>query len=156
LLFNIRYNDVGPDVFYVEEAQETLKHIQKIGVTTLASKWIMSNAKPEVIPYEEQTMTKTSSSITDNLFGLIKSSDIQTIPSKQIVNPLNNKKSQELPSILKKRNSEENPMISGSGEYRNYIYIYINNEIHKFLTFTFLYYNFYNNIHKNIVLFYAC
>ncbi|GAB1864614.1 Protein inturned [Camponotus japonicus] len=110
-----KYNDaIGPDVFYVEEAQETLKHIQKIGVTILASKWITSNARPEVIPYEEHTMTKASSSITENLLGLIKSSDTQIIPPKQNVNLTINKKPQELPSILKKRSPEESPMISGS------------------------------------------
>lgn len=112
-----RYSDaIGPDVFYVEEAQETLKHVQKIGVTTLASKWIVSNTRPEVIPYEEHTTTKPSSSITENLFGLIKSSDAQTAASKPNINPAINKKSQELPSILKKRSLEESPMISGSGE----------------------------------------
>lgn len=117
MLLPLRYNDaVGPDVFYVEEAQETLKHIQKIGVTILASKWITSNARPEVIPYEEHTMTKASSSITENLLGLIKSSDTQIVPSKQNVNPAINKKPQELPSILKKRSPEESPMISGSGK----------------------------------------
>ncbi|XP_011876832.1 PREDICTED: protein inturned [Vollenhovia emeryi] len=110
-----KYNDaIGPDVFYVEEAQETLKHVQKIGVTVLASKWIASNTRPEVIPYEEHTTAKPSSSITENLFGLIKSSDAQTVPSKQNVNPTINKKSQELPSILKKRSPEESPVISGS------------------------------------------
>lgn len=114
--FQYRYSDaIGPDVFYVEEAQETLKHVQKIGVTTLASKWIMSNTRPEVIPYEEHTTTKPSSSITENLFGLIKSSDAQTAASKSNVNPAVNKKPQELPSILKKRSPEESPMISGSG-----------------------------------------
>lgn len=82
----------------------------------MASKWITSNARPEVIPYEEQTMTKTSSSITENLLGLIKSSDTQIVPPKQNVNPTINKKSQELPSILKKRSPEESPMISGSGK----------------------------------------
>ncbi|XP_011694656.1 PREDICTED: protein inturned [Wasmannia auropunctata] len=108
-----KYNDaIGPDVFYVEEAQETLKHIQKIGVTVLASKWITSNTRPEVIPFEEHTTTKASSSITENLFGLIKSSDAQTVSSKQNVSSIS-KKPQELPSILKKR-SEENPVISGS------------------------------------------
>lgn len=113
LLFSFRYNDaIGPDVFYVEEAQETLKHIQKIGVTILASKWITSNARPEVIPYEEHATTKTSSSITENLLGLIKSSDV---PPKQNVNPTN-KKPQELPSILKKRSPDDNTMISGSGK----------------------------------------
>ncbi|XP_029659336.1 protein inturned isoform X2 [Formica exsecta] len=109
-----KYNDaIGPDVFYVEEAQETLKHIQKIGITILASKWITSNARPEVIPYEEHAMTKVSSSITENLLGLIKLSDAQIVPPKQNVNPTN-KKLQELPSILKKRSSEDSPMISGS------------------------------------------
>ncbi|XP_071571917.1 protein inturned isoform X1 [Temnothorax nylanderi] len=110
-----KYNDaIGPDVFYVEEAQETLKHVQKIGVTVLASKWITSNTRPEVITYEEHTTTKASSSITENLFGLIKSSDAQTVPSKQNVNSTINKKPQELPSILKKRSPEESPVISGS------------------------------------------
>ncbi|XP_025073421.1 protein inturned, partial [Pogonomyrmex barbatus] len=109
-----KYNDtIGPDVFYVEEAQETLKHVQKIGVTVLASKWITSNTRPEVIPYEEYTTTKVSS-ITENLFGLIKSSDVQTVPSKQNVNSTISKKPPELPSILKKRSPEESPMISGS------------------------------------------
>lgn len=109
-----KYNDaIGPDVFYVEEAQETLKHIQKIGVTILASKWIISNTRPEVIPYEEHTTTKASSSITENLLGLIKSSDAQIASPKQNVNPTA-KKPQELPSILKKRSPEESPMISGS------------------------------------------
>lgn len=114
----IRYNDaIGPDVFYVEEAQETLKHVQKIGVTVLASKWITSNTRPEVIPYEEHTTTKASSSITENLFGLIKSSDAQIVLSKQNVNSTINKKPQELPSILKKRSPvEESPIISGSGK----------------------------------------
>lgn len=105
---------IGPDVFYVEEAQETLKHMQKIGITTLASKWITSNARPEVIQYEEHTTTKPSSSLTENLFGLIKSSDAQAATSKPSVNPIVNKKSQESPSISKKRGPEESPMISGS------------------------------------------
>lgn len=114
----IRYNDaIGPDVFYVEEAQETLKHVQKIGVTVLASKWITSNTRPEVIPYEEHATTKASSSITENLFGLIKSSDAQIVLSKQNANSTINKKPQELPSILKKRSPvEESPIISGSGK----------------------------------------
>lgn len=101
----------------MEEAQETLKHMQKIGVTTLASKWIMSNARPEVIPYEEHAPAKPSSSITENLFGLIKSSDAQNLTPKSNVNPAVNKKPQELPSILKKRSPETSPVISGSGKF---------------------------------------
>ena len=117
----------------MEEAQETLKHVQKIGVTVLASKWITSNTRPEVIPYEEHITTKASSSITENLFGLIKStSDAQTVPSKQNINPAINKKPQELPSILKKRNPEENPVILGSGKFQC---IY-NSEINSNISYT--------------------
>ncbi|XP_046835061.1 protein inturned isoform X2 [Vespa crabro] len=110
-----KYDDTtGPDVFYVEEAQETLKHIQKIGITTLAAKWITSNARPEVIPYEDSMLSKQSSSITENLLGFIKSSDVQSVIPKPNLNTSANKKTQELASILKKRNLEESPTVLGS------------------------------------------
>ncbi|XP_058793865.1 protein inturned [Phymastichus coffea] len=65
----------GPDIFYVEEAQETLNHIKKIGISTLAEKWIIANAKPEVaIPQKELAISKVQSSITENIVGLIKTS----------------------------------------------------------------------------------
>ncbi|XP_066589058.1 protein inturned isoform X2 [Prorops nasuta] len=102
----------GPNVFYVEEAQETLKHIQKIGISAMAEKWITSNAKPEIISCDDCILQKHSSSITDNLLGLIKS-DAQSISLKQNTNFYSNKKSQELSSILKKR-SEEIPGFLGS------------------------------------------
>jgi len=132
----------------VEEAQETLKHVQKIGVTVLASKWITSNTRPEVIPYEEHTTTKTSSSITENLFSLIKSSDAQTVPPKQI-NPTINKKPQELPSILKKRSPEESPVISGSGKLQCIKVGEINSNI-SFIHLNFLYH--FCIIHKTVCI----
>ncbi|XP_053978115.1 protein inturned isoform X1 [Hylaeus volcanicus] len=104
----------GPDIFYVEEAQETLKHIQKIGVTTLAAKWIASNTRPEVIPYEDYVSVKPPSSITENFLGLIKSNDIQSPSTKSSHTTITNRRSQEIPSILKKRNTEESPMVLGS------------------------------------------
>lgn len=61
--------DSGPDVFYVEEAQETLKHIRKIGISTLAEKWIYSNTKPEIISLDKKPPTKPSSSLAENLLG---------------------------------------------------------------------------------------
>lgn len=110
-----RYNEtIGPDVFYVEEAQETLKHIQKIGVTTLAAKWIDSNTRPEVIACEDYASVKSSSSITENLLGLIKSTDVQNSPSRSSYTLTTNKKNPEIPSILKKRSMEESPMVLGS------------------------------------------
>ncbi|CAL7946624.1 unnamed protein product [Xylocopa violacea] len=105
---------IGPDIFYVEEAQETLKHIQKIGVTTLAAKWIASNTRPEVIAYEGSVSVKSSSSITENILGLIKSTDVQNSAVKSLHTLSGNKKTQEIPSILKKRNTEECPVTLGS------------------------------------------
>ncbi|XP_043256589.1 protein inturned [Colletes gigas] len=104
----------GPDIFYVEEAQETLKHIQKIGVTTLAAKWIASNTRPEVIPYEENVSLKPSSSITENFLGLIKSNDVQSSLTKSSHTTTTSRRSQEIPSILKKRNTEESLTVLGS------------------------------------------
>ena len=104
----------GPDVFYVEEAQETLKHIQKVGVTTLAAKWIASNTRPKVISFEDPVSVKSSSSITENLLGFIKSTDVQNSSIKSSHTSTSSKKTQEIPSILKKRNMEESPMVLGS------------------------------------------
>lgn len=39
----------GPDVFYVEEAQETLQHIQNMGIPALADKWISLNLRPQTV-----------------------------------------------------------------------------------------------------------
>ncbi|KAG7201957.1 hypothetical protein KM043_004661 [Ampulex compressa] len=111
-----KYNDLnGPDVFYVEEAQETLKHIQKIGVTALAAKWIASNARPQVIAYENHAVTKLSSSIAENIFGLIKTTEAPNASIKTNFTASSlSKKSPEVPSILKKRITEENTMTLGS------------------------------------------
>ena len=92
-----------------------MKHIQKIGVTTLAAKWIASNTRPEVIAYEDPVPVKASS-ITENLLGLIKSADVQNLSVKPSHTSNSNKKSQEIPSILKKRNTEECPMVLESSK----------------------------------------
>lgn len=83
----------------------------------LAAKWITSNTRPEVIAYEDHTIIKSSSSIAENLLGLIKSTDVQNSPVKSShTSTTNSKKAQEIPSILKKRNTEECPMMLGSGK----------------------------------------
>ncbi|XP_015599831.1 protein inturned [Cephus cinctus] len=106
--------NTGPDIFYVEEAQETLKHIQKIGISTLVGKWISANARPEVISVEDRIAVKTSSSIAENLLGLIKSSDAQSTFHKMTPNSTVTKKTPEVASILKKRSPEQSPIMSGS------------------------------------------
>lgn len=129
-LFIIEYRCseiIGPNIFYVEEAQETLKHIQKIGVTTLAAKWIASNTRPEVITYEDVPIK--SSSITENLLGLIKSTDVQNISIKSSHTTNSNKRPQEIPSILKKRNIEEFPVVLGSGKKLFILLFYVKYDI---------------------------
>ena len=73
-------------MFYVEEAQETLKHIRKIGISTLAEKWINSNARPEIVVLEKETNSKVSLSIKENILGLIKSTDNLSIQTKSPIN----------------------------------------------------------------------
>lgn len=103
--------NVGPNPFYVEEAQETLQHIQKIGITTLAEKWILVNTMVDALN-KEQTSLKSSTSIAENIFGFIKSSDMQTSSDK--TNSISScKKMHEILST-KQHNSEENTMASGS------------------------------------------
>lgn len=69
-----------------------------------------------MIPYEDSILSKQSSSITENLLGFIKSSDVQSVIPKPNLNTSANKKTQELASILKKRNLEESPTVLGSGK----------------------------------------
>ncbi|XP_012278022.1 protein inturned isoform X2 [Orussus abietinus] len=106
--------NTGPDIFYVEEAQETLRHIQKIGVPALVAKWLSANARPETVILDDRSAIKSATSITENLLGLIKSSDAQTSSVKPNVNSTVGKKSQEVASILKKRNPEQSPIRSNS------------------------------------------
>ncbi|XP_043283272.1 protein inturned isoform X2 [Venturia canescens] len=108
-------NDVeGPDIFYVEEAQETLKHIQKIGISTLANKWVLANARPETMDFNDRESVKTSSTIAENILGLIKSSEVQNSSPRASSGTVGRKKTQEVTSILKRRSPEQSPIMSGS------------------------------------------
>ncbi|XP_063981427.1 protein inturned [Diachasmimorpha longicaudata] len=104
----------GPDVFYVEEAQETLKHIQKIGISTLAVKWISANARPETADVQERNSVRSSSTIAENLLGLIKPPETGAVGGKSYASPVGAKKIPEVTSILKKRSPEQSPVMSGS------------------------------------------
>lgn len=99
----------------MEEAQETLKHIQRIGISTLVEKWILANARPEVILPEEQSTVKPSISIAENLLGFIKSSEAQIYSTKSsYTSP--NIKAQEITPTSKRRSPEEVTIASGSGK----------------------------------------
>lgn len=104
--------NASPDIFYVEEAQETLKHLQKIGIPTLAEKWIKANAASDLELTQDRAINKSIPSITENLLGLVKSGDPRSSLPK--VNPSSNRKSQEVSSILKRRSLEHSATSTGS------------------------------------------
>lgn len=41
--------NMGPDAFYVEEAQATLSHLQEIGLPELADHWMSTNPGSQVV-----------------------------------------------------------------------------------------------------------
>ena len=83
--------NMGPDAFYVEEVQATLAHIQELGISDLADRWIASNPGPQVtIP---ETCNKRKSDFLDNL-------------SKTVSQHKEHRKP-EVMSILKRRNSDQ-------------------------------------------------
>nr|CAD7599221.1 unnamed protein product [Timema genevievae] len=96
----------GPDVFYVEQAQEMLGYIKKIGIPSVASKWISVSARPQITTPESVPLGKASLRRADNLLGLVR----PTTPTKAAVptsgtgSPVN-KKPPEVTSILKHRGS---------------------------------------------------
>lgn len=98
----------------MEEAQETLQHIQKIGIPTLAAKWILVNTMMKVLNQEQSTIIPVTR-IADNLFGFIKSSEMQNCSDKtNLISPC--RKMQEVFGT-KRHNNEDNAMASGSGKY---------------------------------------
>ncbi|XP_012253761.2 protein inturned isoform X1 [Athalia rosae] len=102
-----------PDVFYVEEAQETLKHVQKIGIPTLAEKWLGANTRPEMKTIRDRSLNKFIPSIAENLLlGLVKSGEPRSIVQK--ISPIDPKKSQEVSSILKRRTLDRSTASTGS------------------------------------------
>jgi hypothetical protein len=99
----------GPDICYVEQAQDTLAYIQKLGIPAIAAKWLASGPRPQVIAPELVPLRKTSPRRTDNLLGFVRSADTLT-PSKHAsltsgsALPLGSpqgKKPMEVTSILK-------------------------------------------------------
>ena len=81
----------------------------------MAEKWILANARPEVILPEGQSTVKPSTSIAENLLGFIKSSEIQSYSTKpSYLSPTI--KVQEITPTSKRRNPEEITAASGSGK----------------------------------------
>lgn len=104
----------GPDVFYVEEVQDTLQHIQSMGISALADKWISLNIRPQIaVPDSSDTKNQKRMDFFGNINFMKNSSPT---PPKA---PSPAAKKQEVTSILKHRNvsatQKSNPNLSGSG-----------------------------------------
>ncbi|KAK6641203.1 hypothetical protein RUM44_012912 [Polyplax serrata] len=67
------HENAGPSVIYVEEVEDTLRHMQKLGISTLASQWIESNSRFRTTTPEEILAKKKSKK--ENLLGLVKTFD---------------------------------------------------------------------------------
>ncbi|XP_069695408.1 protein inturned isoform X2 [Periplaneta americana] len=105
----------GPDICYVEQAQDTLAFIQKLGIQTIAAKWLASGPRPQVVSPELIPARKISPRRTDNLLGFVRSAESST-PTKHASqgsgssvshgSPVS-KKPVEVTSILKRRTSPD-------------------------------------------------
>ncbi|KAK5650403.1 hypothetical protein RI129_001432 [Pyrocoelia pectoralis] len=100
-------DNMAPDAFYVEEVQATLAHLQDIGISNLASRWITENFGSQVIVPEFPIKRKTDflsniSFVKSNLSSSPKDIGIQI------------QKKPEITSILKRRSSDHGPLFSSS------------------------------------------
>lgn len=93
----------SPDVFYVEEAQETLHHIQNMGISALADKWLSLNSRPQIAVVDT---TANKPNKKNDFFTFAKSTSPTPAPSKKT----------EITSILKHRSPKSATGSVFSGE----------------------------------------
>lgn len=51
-------DNLGPDAFYVEEAQATLAHLQELGISELADRWMLTNLSQQTVVPEIRVRKK--------------------------------------------------------------------------------------------------
>lgn len=94
---------LGPDAFYVEEAQATLAHLQELGVSELAAKWIRTNPGTQIqLPQIPPPNTRR----TDFLTTLTGKPSTLNLTTSQPNLAATKKPTQEVTSILKRRGSD--------------------------------------------------
>ncbi|EEB12645.1 PDZ domain-containing protein, putative [Pediculus humanus corporis] len=91
-------DNAGPALPYIEEAEETLIHMQKLGISSLASQWLENNSRFRTVTPEEVFINKMNNK-KDNLLNFVKTFDGTQKNSAQKSLP---QKSEE--SILGKKN----------------------------------------------------
>lgn len=70
----------GPGITYVEEAEDALRHIQKLGIASLATQWLSDNARSKILTPEEAFSTKANRK-KENLLGFVRS--LESTPKSQ-------------------------------------------------------------------------
>lgn len=102
-------DNMGPDAFYVEEAQATLSHIQALGLSVVADRCLMANGGFQVAP-PLPLLSKKKNDFIGSL-GFAKSN----MPQAHKESASNPKKG-EVISILKRRCSEQNVLNTAHDE----------------------------------------
>lgn len=67
-------DNAGPALPYIEEAEETLIHIQKLGISSSASQWLENNSRFRTVTPEEVFNNKMNNK-KDNLLNFVKTFD---------------------------------------------------------------------------------
>uniref|UniRef100_A0A1B6CYB8 Protein inturned n=1 Tax=Clastoptera arizonana TaxID=38151 RepID=A0A1B6CYB8_9HEMI len=101
----------GPDILYVEQAQATLQHIKEIGALAIAEKWILLNPRPQVISIDSQNKIYSKQA---NESSLLTSRSSENSPLTQRSPNSSHKKSLEVTSILKHRQSPDSILLASS------------------------------------------
>lgn len=106
----------SPDVFYVEAAQDTLQHLRKTGVSSIASEWIEAQLRPKVATPDALAFSRFSSRKSNNLLGLRVHHDPGWQSSfSSIINSPSTRKSTDSLSAGKRR--QQSPDHSSSGHH---------------------------------------
>ncbi|XP_030767926.1 protein inturned [Sitophilus oryzae] len=92
--------NMGPDAFYVEEAQATLAHVQELGLSVVAQRCLLANGG-----YEVAAPTPSPNKRKNDFIGALNFSK-PTSPMVLRDSPGSTKKN-EVTSILKRRNVEQ-------------------------------------------------
>ncbi|XP_034243272.1 protein inturned [Thrips palmi] len=98
----------SPDVFYVEAAQDTLQHLKKTGVSSIASEWLETQLRPKLISPEVAIASRNSSRRVNSLLGLrVHHDPIWQSSFSSILNSPSNRKSTDSLSAGKRRPSPD-------------------------------------------------
>lgn len=94
--------NLGPDAFYVEEVQATLAHLQELGISKLAERWLHTNPGTQV-SMPELTNQKKKLEFLGNMTFSKSTSHLNKSTSSLT-------KKTEVTSILKRRSSDQGPL----------------------------------------------